>query len=174
MTEINRDPDVLRFLNNQPGLATWYERVLAHWEQHGFGFFAVEGREADLRGELIGFVGIAYPAFLPELAARPELGWRLASRAWGRGLATEAARAVRAGAFADLDLPELISIIHPQNLRSQRVATKLGMTIERQVENPNLGQLVDLWQLDAPRARASDQPDSSGASVNPAAFSALQ
>lgn len=58
--------------------------------------------------------------------------------------------AVRASAFADLDLPELISIIHPQNVRSQRVATKLGMTIERRVVNPGLGRVVDVWQLDAP------------------------
>jgi len=150
MTEINRDPEVRRYLNNRPGLATWYERVTRHWEQHGFGFMAVEGRDADLRGEFIGFLGIAYPTFLPELAARPELGWRLACRAWGRGLATEAAQAVRASAFADLDLPELISIIHPQNVRSQRVATKIGMTIERRVVNPGLGRLVDVWQLDAP------------------------
>ncbi len=151
MTEINRDPEVLRYLNNKPGLATWYERVTRHWEQHGFGFFAVEGREADLRGEFIGFVGIAYPTFLPELAARPELGWRLARRAWGQGLATEAAQAVRDRAFADLELPELISIVHPENLRSRRVAAKLGMTIERQVANPSLGRGVDVWQLDAPK-----------------------
>lgn len=154
MTEINRDPEVMRFLNNKPGLESWYERVTRHWQQHGFGFLAVEGRGADLLGELIGFVGVAYPTFLPELAARPELGWRLARRAWGRGLGTEAAQAVRASAFADLDLPELISIIHPQNVRSQRVATKLGMAIERQVDNPSLGQRVDVWQLDAPKLQA--------------------
>lgn len=150
MTEINRDPEVARFLNNKPGLASWYERMTRHWEQHGFGFFVVEGRGEDLAGHFLGFIGIAYPAFLPELAVRPELGWRLARHAWGRGLATEAAEVVRVSAFADLDLPELISIIHPENVRSQRVATKLGMTIERQVDNPSLGRRVDVWQLDAP------------------------
>lgn len=150
MTAINADPDIMRFLNNRPGLGTSYQRITRHWEEHGFGFFAVEARNGDLLGEFIGFVGIAYPTFLPELAARPELGWRLARRAWGRGFATEAARAVCASAFADLDLPELISIVHPQNVRSRRVASKLGMTIERQVDNPSLGMRVDVWQLGAP------------------------
>ncbi|MDQ6745310.1 MAG: GNAT family N-acetyltransferase [Actinomycetota bacterium] len=60
-------------------------------------------------------------------------------------------QAVCASAFADLDLPELISIVHPQNIRSQRVATKLGMTIERRLVNPSLGRVVDVWQLDVPR-----------------------
>jgi RimJ/RimL family protein N-acetyltransferase len=113
---------------------------------------AVEGREGDLRGELIGFVGVAYPTFLPELAARPELGWRLAPRAWGRGLATEAAQAAAGDAFTRLGLPGLISIIHPGNARSRRVAAKLGMEIEGQVDNPRRGERVDVWAL-AARAR---------------------
>ena len=70
---------------------------------------------------------------MPELAHRPEFGWRLARGAWGRGLATEAAGAARDDAFERLGLPELISIIHPENERSRRVATKLGMTIEGEV-----------------------------------------
>lgn len=107
-----------------------------------------------MHGELIGFVGVAYPTFLPEFGARPELGWRLAPRAWGRGLATEAAHAAAGDAFTRLELPELISIIHPSNARSQRVATKLGMTIERRVDTPVRGERVDVWTL-APGALAS-------------------
>jgi len=95
-------------------------------------------------------VGAAYPTFLPELAARPELGWRLAREAWGRGLAAEAAGAAREDAFARLGLSELISIIHPENRRSRRLAAKLGMVVERQVHNPVLGREVDVWRLAAP------------------------
>jgi RimJ/RimL family protein N-acetyltransferase len=96
---------------------------------------------------------VAYPEFFPALAVRPELGWRLARSAWGRGLATEAALAARADAFDRLRLPEVISIIHPENARSRRLAQKLGMAIEGQVHNPVLDRAVDVWRLDAPSRR---------------------
>jgi RimJ/RimL family protein N-acetyltransferase len=67
------------------------------------------------------------------------VGWRLGRWAWGRGLATEAAIAARDDAFARLALPEIISIIHPENDRSQRVAVKLGMRRRRRIENPLIG-----------------------------------
>ena len=100
----------------------------------------------------IGFAGVAHPTFLPALAARPELGWRLARDAWGRGLATEAATAARDHAFATLGLPELISIIHPDNTRSRRVATKLGMTLAERVHVPALDRDAGVWVLAAPRS----------------------
>jgi RimJ/RimL family protein N-acetyltransferase len=150
MAAINSDPEVTQTLNrpaDPQAVAAFLDRARGHWEAHGFGWFAVEARAGEHRGELIGFVGVAYPTFLPALAERPELGWRLAPRAWGCGLATEGSRAAAEHAFADLGLPELISIIHPQNARSRRVATKLGMTVERQVENPVRQERVDVWRL---------------------------
>lgn len=153
MAAINADPDVARMLNrpvDPEAVAGFLDRARRHWEEHGFGWYAVEGREGDLEGQLLGFAGVAYPTFLPELAARPEIGWRLAPRAWGRGLATEAARVAAGDAFERLGLPELISIIHPGNARSQRVATKLGMTIERHVDNPVRGERVQVWALASP------------------------
>ncbi len=52
-----------------------------------------------------------------------------------------------AAAFERLGFDEVIAIIHPHNLRSRRVATKLGMSIEQQVENPVLSMLVDVWSV---------------------------
>jgi len=153
MAAINSDPEVAKMLNrpvDPPAVAAFLDRVRAHWDEHGFGWYAVQGREGDLEGELLGFTGVAYPTFLPELAARPEIGWRLAPRAWGRGLATEAARVAAAEAFEGLELTELISIIHPGNVRSQRVATKLGMVLEGLVDHPALGERVQVWALAAP------------------------
>ena len=124
-----------------------------HWAEHGFDFYAVESVEDGPGGGFIGFVGVAHPTFVPELAARPELGWRLARHAWGRGLATEAARAVRDHAFERLALRELISIVHPDNARSQRVATKLGMTTQERVRIPALEREADVWRLAAPHPR---------------------
>jgi len=150
MAAINRDPEVTRFLNrpvDEPAVQAFFGVVTDHWNEHGFGFYAVESSEPGSEGRFIGFVGVAYPTFLPELARRPELGWRLASDTWGTGLATEAATAARDDAFQRLALSELISIIHPANTRSQRLAAKLGMTVERQIDNPVLDRQVDVWQV---------------------------
>ncbi|HKZ14610.1 MAG TPA: GNAT family N-acetyltransferase [Solirubrobacterales bacterium] len=153
LAEIDSDPEVTRYLNPPvTPAARFTERCVEHWEKHGFGFFAVELHEEPTPGRFIGFVGIGHPAFLPELAARPELGWRLARDAWGRGLATEAAVAVCEDAFGRLGLDELISIIHPENAASRRVATKVGMRIEGEVHHPGLDRDVDVWQLTAPAA----------------------
>jgi len=59
-------------------------------------------------------------------------------------LATEAATAARDDAFDRLGLGELISIIHPENARSQRLAAKLGMSVEEQIYNPILDRRVDV------------------------------
>ncbi len=155
MAAINSDPEVTRHLNravDREAVAAFLGRAIAAWAAHGFGWYAVESREAGSAGRLLGFAGVSYPTFMPELAARPELGWRLARSAWGRGLATEAACAARDDAFGRLRLPELISIIHPDNDRSQRVAVKLGMTRDGRAVNPVLGRPVDVWRLGPPPA----------------------
>jgi RimJ/RimL family protein N-acetyltransferase len=107
----------------------------------------------------VGFAGFSHPTFIPAVADRPELGWRLARSAWGAGLATEAATAVLRDGFGRLGLSELIAVIHPENERSRRVATKLGMHRERQVHNPVLGREVDIWQTAPSAGRSGDQPD---------------
>ena len=154
MAKINADPEVTRYLGRPIGPAAtraFYEIVVDHWATHGFGFWAVESREPELAGAFLGFVGIGHPNFIPALAARVEIGWRLARHAWGRGLATEGAAAVRDEAFDALRLRELISIIHPANTRSQRVAQKLGMTVAERVFNPVSAGEVEVWQISAGR-----------------------
>ena len=68
------------------------------------------------------------PEFQAAFTPCVEIGWRLAAEYWGRGLATEGARAITAYAFEILKLPELVSFTVPGNVRSQRVMEKLGMT----------------------------------------------
>jgi RimJ/RimL family protein N-acetyltransferase len=81
---VNEDPEVTRYLNrsiDRAATAAFYAGVQEHWAEHGFGFYAVESVADGPGGRFIGFVGVAHPTFVPELAARPELGWRLA-RVW--------------------------------------------------------------------------------------------
>lgn len=158
MIAINRDPEVQRYLNRpvtEAALAAFHPYLVEHWRTNGFGPFAVEaaeGCDGIAPGTFLGFAGVAYPTYLAALAERPEIGWRLARAAWGKGLATEAATAARDHAFATLRLPELIAVVHPENARSQRVAAKLGMAVESHVHNPLLGRFVDVWALATPLA----------------------
>src|SRR3984957_11692720 len=100
-------------------------RIEEHFERHNFGLCATELR-AD--GSFIGFIGIWVPEFEAAFTPCVEIGWRLAADYWGRGLATEGARAITAYAFEILKLPELVSFTTPANARSRRVMEKLGMT----------------------------------------------
>ena len=154
MARINRNPEVARYLNrpvDKPAVAAFYGLMTDHWQTHGFGPWALESLEPRSRGAFLGFAGLAYPPpFLAAAGSAPELGWRLDPEHWGRGLATEASSAARDDAFTRLGLPQMISIIHPNNLRSQRVALKLGMVHDHQIANPVLGIDVDVWRISAP------------------------
>jgi RimJ/RimL family protein N-acetyltransferase len=74
----------------------------------------------------------------------------------GRGLATEAAIAARGDAFSRLGLAAVVSIIHPANVRSQRVPVKLGMRRWRVIDNPVLGIEVDVWRTSANNVAQAD------------------
>lgn len=101
------------------------ERIAAHFSRHGFGLWAAESRE---HRQFIGYIGLAVPLFQAAFTPCVEIGWRLSSSHWGRGLAYEGAQAVVRHAFCTLDLPELVSFTVPANLRSRRVMEKLRMT----------------------------------------------
>jgi ribosomal-protein-alanine N-acetyltransferase len=125
---MNADPRVMEFF---PALLSPAEsdalidRAQAHFDSHCFGPFAVELLENQF---LIGFIGLSIPNFDAPFIPAVEIGWRLAFDCWGRGFATEGARAVINFAFEDLGLDSLVSFTVPENLRSRRVMEKLGMT----------------------------------------------
>jgi RimJ/RimL family protein N-acetyltransferase len=127
---LNADPEVVEFLNDGVPFTRaqsdeLVDAIEAHWRDRGFGLWCAAPREDPDR--CVGFVGLAVPSFLPSVLPAVEVGWRLARPMWGRGLATEGARASLRHAFADLELESVISIIDPGNARSIRVAQKLGM-----------------------------------------------
>ena len=101
---------------------------IASFEVYGFSKLAVEARDAP---GLIGYCGLGLQVI--EGLALPELGYRLSPAQRGRGLATEAARAVVKDAFGRLGLPEIYAYAEPDNAPSRRVIAKLGMTYLRDV-----------------------------------------
>ncbi len=125
---LNADPVVMEFFPaplSEHETDQLIERIDAHFARHAFGLWAAESRE---HGEFIGYIGLAVPSFQAAFTPCVEIGWRLASSCWGRGLAFEGAQAVVRHAFRTLDLPELVAFTVPANLRSRRVMEKLRMT----------------------------------------------
>lgn len=100
-------------------------RIEAHFEQHGFGLWAVEITGV---APFAGFIGLCIPRFEAHFTPCVEIGWRLAAECWGRGFATEGARAALTFGSESLRLKEIVSLTVPSNLRSRRVMEKLGMT----------------------------------------------
>jgi RimJ/RimL family protein N-acetyltransferase len=126
---VNADAEVMRFVRDGHPLDRrasdeLVDAIEAHWRAHGYGLWAVEVSDG---GAFAGFAGLAIPSFLPEVLPAVEVGWRLGRAHWGQGYATEAATAALGHALDDAGLREVISVIHPDNQRSIRVAAKLGM-----------------------------------------------
>lgn len=120
---MSADHEVMRYIGGVLDRAqSWREMALhtGHWALRRYGNWAVE-RQAD--GALLGRCGLWNPAGWPGL----EVGWKLARNAWGQGFATEAAHAAIDSAWIALEPPRLISIIHPDNGPSIRVAERLGL-----------------------------------------------
>lgn len=100
------------------------DRIQSFISKHGWGFWAVEliGQE-----KFIGFVGLNIPTAALPFSPCVEIGWRLAKSYWGKGYATEAARASLNCAFSALNLDEVVSFTPVINRRSQAVMKKTGM-----------------------------------------------
>ena len=118
---LNADPEVMEhfpsMLSREESDAG-VDRVEKHFENHGYGFWAVE---VPCQARFIGFIGLAVLAFETSFTPCVEIGWRLARPWWGRGFATEGARAALTHGFDRLGLPEIVSFTVPGNIRSRRV-----------------------------------------------------
>jgi RimJ/RimL family protein N-acetyltransferase len=117
------DPEVMRYLLGK--IMTRHEawRSMAfhvgHWQLRGYGHWAVEEKSS---GRFVGRIGFLNPEGWPGF----EIGWTLARDCWGKGYATEGARAALEYAFTEMGREHVISLIHPDNAASIKVAERLG------------------------------------------------
>ncbi|MGH9760891.1 MAG: GNAT family N-acetyltransferase [Blastocatellia bacterium] len=126
------DPDVLRYIGDgqpQNRADAWRNlaMVVGHWVLRGFGIWAIEERSS---GRLAGRAGLHQPEGWPGF----EAGWLLAPEFWGKGYASEAARASLKYAFTELGREHVISLIVPENARSIKVAERIGERLEGKTE----------------------------------------
>jgi len=136
---LNAEPKVMEFFPApleraaSDALASRCESLIA---ERGWGFWAAETK---VTRQFIGFVGLHIP--VAELPFSPcvEIGWRLASPYWGKGYATEAARAALQVGFELLGLPEIVSFASLHNRRSRAVMERLGMRETAEIfEHPHI------------------------------------
>ena len=133
MYRVFGDPEVMRFgdgIQTREWVDAWLHTCFEHYyKTWGFGRYAVVENQSQA---VIGYCGLF---FFPDINGEPEveIGYRLARSAWGQGLATEAAAAVRDFAFNTLSMKRLIALIDPSNTASVRVAEKIGMRHEAEV-----------------------------------------
>ena len=138
---LNADPRVMEFFpsmlsRNQSDELV--DRIRGQFAERGFGLSAVEVPGV---ARFIGYVGLAVPHLPPPFDPRVEVGWRLAYDHWGRGYATEAARAALELGFR-LGLDEIVALTVPANRRSRRVMEKLGMrrSVSDDFDHPKLAE----------------------------------
>ena len=110
----------------------WIERNRASYHLWGFGLWIAMLKDSQ---EFAGQCGLVMQRIedVPEV----EIGYLFLRKFWGRGLATEAAKAVRDYGFQKLEYDRLISLIDPGNAASIRVAERIGMKFEKEVEHLN-------------------------------------
>lgn len=125
LLDIHRDADVRQSLQVPPEAVNvtmaWRSvaMMIGHWQLRGYGQWTVIERAT---GETVGRVGLWHPAGWPGV----ELGWVIRRDRWGQGLATEAAAAALTWAWRHVGTDLIISLIQPGNMRSVRVAEKIG------------------------------------------------
>lgn len=122
---VNTDLEVMRFLGGAQTpeeTRAWIERAEAGWAALGYSWWSIILAES---GRIIGAGCIQHIENDPAKAV--EIGWRLLPDTWGKGYATEAARAMAAFAFRELPISELFSNADPQNAASIHVMQRIGM-----------------------------------------------
>ncbi len=151
VAEMLADPEVMRFYPHpyeRDEAAEWLRRQRDRYVDHGHGLWLVEERAS---GSPVGQVGL----LMQEVDGDelPEIGYLLHRPYWGRGYATEAARATRDHAFETLAYAHVISLVRPENLPSRAVAERIGMRVRGETEHAGLDHLVFGLDRDAPPLR---------------------
>jgi len=152
------DEEILGGLNREPVSAVEHVRAMIEegmggWRTDGLGPFILQTRETDRR--VVGQAGLMIfdtrgwtPSTWAQAGshAQPELGWALIRAHWGHGYATEAAAAIRDWARESRSISELVSLISPDNVRSQRVAERLGATPTETVTPLHTRRKTVVWR----------------------------
>ena len=133
---MNGDPEVMKYFPgtfSEAETRSMVKRIQSHFDRNGFGLFAVEIKAT---GEFIGFTGFSIPGFESFFTPCVEIGWRYKKEFWGKGYATEAARACLTYGFETLQLKRIVSFTSPLNVNSERLMKRIGMNYVDDFDHP--------------------------------------
>ncbi|WLI90227.1 GNAT family N-acetyltransferase [Massilia sp. R2A-15] len=125
-------PEVLRYIGEPAQTSVEGARQILlnypmrHYEVHGFGRMACVEKSS---GRLVGFSGLKFVEHLQEV----DIGYRFLPECWGKGYATESARALLQDGVRTHRLERIVGLVMPENLASARVLSKLGLSFERTI-----------------------------------------
>lgn len=127
VVELNSDPEVVKYITGGTPMSrekteARFNFYLEHQKKHGFAIWALINKE-----DFIGLCGLQYL----ENTENIEVGYRLAKAFWGKGIATEAARACINYGFNRLNLSEIVAVIDVENTGSHKVIQKVGLKYEK-------------------------------------------
>jgi RimJ/RimL family protein N-acetyltransferase len=149
------DPDVTRYMGG-PRDAAGLSRSLGEDAAAIPATFDLRPVVEKVSGEVVGHCGLLEK--LVDGSPEIELVYVFVKAAWGRGLATEAARALRNHAISEMGIHRLIALIDPDNAASARVAAKIGLEFEKTTVRPG-GKEMQVYSLANPAADAGSPRD---------------
>ena len=162
--ELNSDPVAMEYfprLMSEAQTESMIEGMEAHFEEHGYGLWALE---LNLTRAFIGFTGLSVPGFEAAFTPAVEVDWRLFPKYWGSGYATEASREGMRFGFEVAGLEQIVSFTVPANRRSCRVMERIGMTHDPEddfdhpsLENGSPLKRHVLYKMTVDRWRASNR-----------------
>jgi ribosomal-protein-alanine N-acetyltransferase len=154
LADLYADPEVTRFIGSghpqdRDQVQRRLERMMRHWQEHGFGMWALIHKAED---RFVGRCGVGYL----HNRGDAELAYTLARRFWGQGLATEAVRRVLQYAFEVLQLPRVVGAALIENVASQKVMLRAGMVFVECIRYDHKDAY--LYAIDNPAGDTSGQP----------------
>ncbi len=155
MTALNMDEKVMEFFPSTVGEAHtqgFLNRMKIQLKEFGYCYFAVDRLDSQT---FIGFIGMSNQAYEAYFTPCVDIGWRLAQKHWGKGFATEGAKACLKYAFETLKLKKIYSVATKRNVNSIKVMQKIGMQYDGEFAHPKMLDLPTLkdcsvYRIDAP------------------------
>jgi RimJ/RimL family protein N-acetyltransferase len=144
LLQLNQDKEVMKYfpnLQNKSHTKLFVERMQKEYQNNGFCYYAVETLDTK---EFIGFIGFSKPESDNDPLKSVDIGWRLATKAWRKGFATEGAKRCLEYGFKELNFTNICSIAPKVNEKSQSVMKNIGMKFDAEFKHPCLKDYEEL------------------------------
>ena len=138
LVQMNKDQDVMRYflstMSDEESIDL-YNRIIAHFNKNGFGLYVVEAKD---NNEFLGYTGFMKADFESDFTPCIEIAWKFNKQFWGKGFATEAAKACLEYGFSKLHFEKVHSFTSIHNKKSEAVMRRIGMSKTGEFNHPKV------------------------------------